>query len=80
MDQIENRLQTCFSRVFPDLTPQQISGATVDSVQKWDSMAGITLLSLVGEEFGTELDMDDFEQFSSYQGIVDYLREHVPNA
>ena len=43
-------------------------------------MAGITLLSLVGEEFGTELDMDDFEQFSSYQGIVDYLREHVPNA
>ena len=41
---------------------------------KWDSMASITLLTLVGEEFGTELDMDDFEQFTSYQGILEYLR------
>jgi acyl carrier protein len=74
MDQTERRLQTCFTKVFPELTAQQISNASVDSVAKWDSMASITLLSLVGEEFGTELDMDDFEQFTSYQGILDYLR------
>jgi len=40
-------------------------------------MASITLLSLVGEEFGTDLDMDDFEQFTSYQGILEYLRANA---
>jgi acyl carrier protein len=77
MDQTESRLQTCFTKVFPELTPEQITHASVDSVSKWDSMASITLLTLVGEEFGTDLDMDDFEQFTSYGGILEYLRTNT---
>ena len=80
MDQTESRLQTCFTKVFPELTPEQIADASVDSVGKWDSMASITLLTLVGEEFGTDLDMDDFEQFTSYQGILEYLRTNTSNS
>lgn len=77
MDQTESRLQTCFTKVFPELTRDEITHASVDSVAKWDSMASITLLSLVGEEFGTDLDMDDFEQFTSYEGILEYLRANA---
>jgi acyl carrier protein len=77
MDQTESRLQTCFTKVFPELTPEQIKQASVDSVGKWDSMASITLLTLIGEEFGTDLDMDDFEQFTSYRGFLEYLQNNT---
>ncbi len=73
MDDISTRLQSCFASVFPELTPDQILHASTKSVAKWDSLASITLISLVGEEFGAELNMDDFEQFTSFKSLLNYL-------
>jgi len=73
MDDISTRLQSCFASVFPELTPNQILQASTSTVSKWDSLASITLISLVCEEFGVELNMDDFEQFTSYKSLMDYL-------
>jgi acyl carrier protein len=73
MDDISTRLQRCFASVFPELTPNQILQASTSTVSKWDSLASITLISLVCEEFGVELNMDDFEQFTSYKSLMDYL-------
>lgn len=77
MDKISQRLETCFARVFSQLTPGEIREASVDSVAQWDSMASITLLSVAGEEFGIEMDMDDFEQFTSFERLLDYVRAHA---
>ena len=77
MDQVSTKLQQCFSRVFSGLSPEQMQQASVDSVKNWDSMASITLLSLVSEEFGIEMDVDHFDEFTSYQGILAYLRQHA---
>ena len=68
MDDISKRLERCFATVFPDLTSDQIRQASTKSVAKWDSLASITLLSLVSEEFGMELNMDDFERFRMIHG------------
>ena len=73
MDDISIRLQSCFASVFPELTPSEILQASTRSVPKWDSLASITLISLVCEEFGVELNMDDFEQFTSFKSLMDYL-------
>jgi acyl carrier protein len=73
MDDISTRLQRCFASVFPELTPNQILQASTSTVSKWDSLASITLISLVCEEFGVELNMDDFERFTSYKSLMDYL-------
>ena len=79
MDNNEVRLQKCFSKVFPDLSPQAISNASTDTVRGWDSIASITLLMLVQEEFGVVPDMDRFEEFTSYQGLLGYIGEASAN-
>jgi acyl carrier protein len=40
-------------------------------------MASISLLSLVGDEFGIEIDMDDLEQFTSFDGLLGYVEAHA---
>jgi acyl carrier protein len=80
MDQISQRLEACFARVFPKLSPEEIRQANVERVAAWDSMASITLLSLIDEEFGVELNMDDFEQFTSFPKILGYIRTQASDA
>ena len=71
------RLINCFSNVFPDLRPEQIPGANAASLAAWDSVAHITLLSAISEEFGTELDFEDFEKLTSFAMISEYLEHHA---
>lgn len=78
MDQISNELQTCFSKVFPSLTPEQIQNANVDNVKEWDSLASATLLSLITETFAVDPDIEDYEHFTSFAGIRGYLERNVP--
>lgn len=75
MDKKETRLAQCFLEVFPELTPDEISQATPVSVQGWDSVSTITLLTVVEEEFGISVDAEDVIRFSSFNGILKYLQE-----
>jgi acyl carrier protein len=70
------RLTTCFTTVFPELPEAEIPQATISTVARWDSVATVTLLSLVGEEFGIEVDFDHFEELTSFQGLLHYVEEH----
>jgi acyl carrier protein len=77
MDKTSQRLESCFSKVFPNLAREQVRNASVDTIAKWDSMASVALLSVIGEEFGIEMDMDDLEQFTSFDGLLDYVEAHA---
>jgi acyl carrier protein len=74
MDQIEKRLTECFFSVLPDLTPEEVSGASPASVAGWDSVATVTLITAVEEEFGISIEIEDPAQFNSFQGALSYLR------
>ncbi len=37
-------------------------------------MASITLVSVIEEELGTEIDPDDLEQLVSFELVLDYLQ------
>jgi acyl carrier protein len=80
MNDTAGLLKKCFSTVFPQLSAEEIPQASVSTIANWDSMASITLLTLIGEEFGITLNMDDFEQFTSFQSLLEYLRTRQPNA
>ena len=67
------RLARCFSAVFPMLTDQEIASASLETVEKWDSVAGITLATAIEEEFGIELDEDALEHMVSFRAILQYL-------
>jgi acyl carrier protein len=75
MTTIQDRVTTCFANVFPDIQPGEIPNASTASLAAWDSVAHITLLSAVSEEFGVELEPEDFEELTSFVRIVDHLEK-----
>jgi acyl carrier protein len=74
MDDIQTRLTRCFAAVFPDISEDQITNSSLDTVEGWDSIAAATLVTTVEEEFGIEFDAETFGNLTSYQSILDYLR------
>lgn len=39
----------------------------------WDSVAQVTLLTVIGEEFGIEIDFEEFEGATSFQELENRL-------
>jgi acyl carrier protein len=77
MDNIEERLIKVFETVFPDLSPEQIVAATQSTVSAWDSVAAITLMNVMEEEFSIEIDFDRAAELSSFSEILGYVKETV---
>jgi len=74
MDNTEQRLVKVFETVFPDLTLDQIRAASQTTVATWDSVAAITLMNLMEEEFTIEIDFDRAAELASFSEILAYLR------
>jgi acyl carrier protein len=78
-EQIE-KLVTCFKKVFPNLSRADILSARQESIAAWDSIAHVTLISLIGEEFGMDLDFEDFDEATSFAAFRDVLSARLANA
>jgi acyl carrier protein len=76
MDNLENRLVRCFSSVFPDLNEEQIRNASVDSVPAWHSLAAVTLVAVLQEEFGMQVSLADFPNLDSFSAVQNYVLHH----
>ncbi len=74
MDELKARLCSCFTIAFPDLRPQEIPSVAMGSLASWDSLAVITLVSLIEEEFGITIPPDDVIDLVSFELILEYLR------
>jgi acyl carrier protein len=77
MDDLERRLVRCFSSVFPDLSEHEIRNASVDSVPGWHSLASVTLISVVQEEFGVQVSLTDLPNLISFSAVQNYVQHHV---
>jgi acyl carrier protein len=75
MSEISLRLSRCFSAVFPQLPTREIPLAAPNAVEEWDSIASITLVSVVEEEFGIQVEPDDIEHFVSFEAVLGYLEK-----
>ncbi len=71
------RLIQCFAAVFPDLPAAEIPLASPASVGSWDSVATITLMSLVEEEFKVSVDPQELENLLSFELMLDYVRNEA---
>ena len=60
-------------RAFPGVPREELTRASTSSLAAWDSVAQITLISSIAEEFGLEFDLEEFEELVSFPLIVDYL-------
>ena len=76
MDDLEGRLVRCFSSVFSGLTPKQIHAASVESVAAWDSLAAVTLIAVLQQEFGIPINLMDLPELGSFHAVENYVRKH----
>ena len=77
MTTTNERLAKCFSNVFPEIRPDEIPRASTASLAAWDSLAHVILLTAVSEEFGCEIDPEDFEHLVSHGLIIEYLEGRI---
>jgi acyl carrier protein len=71
---IVNRLANCFAAVFPYLSSNEIPRASLTTVAEWDSLALVTLIGVVEEEFHITLPVDDMVRLCSFEAILEHLR------
>jgi len=73
-DNLSTRLVGCFTAIFPDLDAKNAPYATMENTAAWDSVATVTLINVVEEEFGIQIDLEDVEQMVSFEQFLNYLR------
>jgi acyl carrier protein len=73
----KKRLIYCFASVFPELDENEIIRSSVTSLSNWDSVAMVTLISVIEEEFEIEIDSDGLEQFLSFELVNDFLKDVI---
>jgi len=73
----EELLVRCFSSVFPALTTDEIRIASSDVPGVWDSLATVTLIAVVEEEFGIQIDEERMPELHSFAAFLNYIGEEA---
>ena len=77
MDDTRKRLASCFQVVFPDLREAEIPSASQETVAAWDSVAAITMMNVIEDEFALQMDLDDLADLDSFEKVHAYLQKRL---
>ena len=80
MDDITPKLIGCFRIVFPDTPEQEITRLSIDNTAAWDSIAAITLMNVIEDEFGTKVDLEHIAELDSFARVRDYVQRRTGSA
>ncbi|MGM9774623.1 MAG: acyl carrier protein [Candidatus Egerieousia sp.] len=59
-----------------ELNIEGVENATMESVESWDSIGQMSLIALIEDAFGVELEPDEIMEFTSYESGIDILKKH----
>lgn len=71
----DDRLVRCFASVFPTLSEGEIRASDVVPLFDLDSLAGVTLVTLIDQEFGVNVDLPNLLELGSFEAISQFLRK-----
>lgn len=77
---IQERLINCFETVFPNLSREEVLAADFETVPAWDSLAVVTLVFVLEEEFGVSIGADDFSYMTSFESVRRFLAGKLADA
>jgi acyl carrier protein len=80
MSSTQERLVNCFATVFPTLGPEEILRASNTSVATWDSLAVVTLVAVIEEEFGVTIAPEEYEYVVSFESVRECLEGKAVDA
>jgi len=75
--EMQSRLTRCFLAVFPELNENEVAAASPSSVNGWDSVATLNLITVIEEEFGVQIDFMDLMSALSFEQISVYLQKRM---
>ena len=70
---VGDRLARCFSSAFPAATEEDIRAADIAAWVDADSLAGVTLVALIDEEFGVDIDLEGLLRLGTFAAVARYL-------
>ena len=70
----QERLIRCFLAVFPRLAKGDVLRGSNTSVLGWHSLATVTLLATIEEEFDMQFDPEQMDQLTSFSSVLEYLQ------
>jgi acyl carrier protein len=79
MPERSDRLLRCFVSVFPTLNEEEIRNSTVAALFELDSFAGVTLVTLIDQEFDVDVDLADLLELGSFEAIEQFLLAKNPS-
>ena len=59
-----------------ELPAEEVENATMENVEKWDSIGQMSLIAIIEDEFGIELEQEEVMRFTSFAAGVDILKNH----
>lgn len=59
-----------------EIPMEEVENATMESVDKWDSIGQMSLIAIIEEAFGIELEPDEIMQFTSFAAGAGILKNH----
>jgi len=77
VNDVESTLTRCFQAVFPSLPAADVPEATPETVEEWDSVAFVTLVTLIEDELAIEIDFEDLEHLTSFAALATYAAERT---
>lgn len=75
LSDVETRLRGCFEVVFPNVPPDVLGTASVETLDGWDSIATVTLVGVIEDEFGVDFSDEGIECAVSFQSLLAYVGE-----
>lgn len=59
-----------------ELDINTVENASMESVDNWDSIGQMSIVALVEDAFGIELDPNELMEFTSYTAGLEILKKH----
>lgn len=74
LDDRKDHLMRCFESAFPSATRDEIMNAkTFDAIPGWDSLRMVNLLAVLDDEFGVQIDLQEFLELERFDTVKRYL-------
>ena len=59
-----------------EIPVENVENATMENVERWDSIGQMSLIAIIEDAFGIEFEPDEVMHFTSYVAGVDILKSH----
>lgn len=79
MNSPRERLISCFTTVFADLSGEAAPNASIDNLSAWDSSRHFMLMQVIEEEFGIQIPEEVIGEIESFAGFESYLTKSGRN-